>query len=322
MKLLIVGDFKGNTGPASVNKTIRGLDPSIQSTTQTNKIMRIVEMVYKIKKSDYIIFSGLSKLNLMGLKVAKAFGKKSAYLMHGYTQLEAGLEGEVNLSGGELEKELLYTSTNIICVSKMFMEYMKKTFKDIDYKFNYVMNPINTETFKMLDNMKKDNNLIMSVGGGKRNKRILKVCEAIEMLNSTKNTKYRLLVVGGAGVDTEKIKNYDFVQYIENLEYSRMSECYSKAKLYIQNSEFETFGLAAMEAVMCDCNLVISKNVGCKDILGDGMKPYIIEDIDLASEIASKIEYAMENENNSYLKEKIYTRSDILSEFKKIMGAK
>ena len=322
MKLLIVGDFEGNTGPASVNKTIRGLDASIQSTTQTNKIIRIVEMVYKIKKSDYIIFSGLSKLNLIGLKVARVFGKKSAYLMHGYTQLEAKLEGKENLNGGELEKKLLYTSTNIICVSKMFMEYMKKIFKDIDYKFSYVMNPVNTEAFKKLDYIKKDNNLIMSVGGGKRNKRILKVCEAIEMLNSTKNTEYRLLVVGGNGIDTEKIKSYIFVEYIEKIEYSRMSEYYSKAGIYIQNSEFETFGLAAIEALMCDCSLVISKNIGCKDILGEKINSYIIEDIDSVSEIASRIEYVMDNENNSYLKEKMYVKSDILCEFKKIMEAK
>ena len=48
-------------------------------------------------------------------------------------------------------------------------------------------------------------------------KKIKVVCEAIDYLNTHENSNLKLIVIGAVGKDTNKIKSYPFVQYIEKV---------------------------------------------------------------------------------------------------------
>ena len=301
MKVLIVGDFKNNTGPASVNKTMKLLDDSIEISVEEGRVRRIIELFIKLIKADYIVFSGLSKLNLIGFKLTKIFNKKSAYLMHGYSKVENELEGIIKEELIIKEREVLKQAPVIICVSKLFMEQMKEMEYQYKEKFNYIMNPVNTKIFLQNQTVDRNENLIISVGGGKKRKNILNICKAIELLNQKYNKKYKFLVVGSNEGDIDKIKAFKFVQYIESIEYINMPKYYSKCKLYIQNSSFETFGLAPVEALLCGANILISNNIGCRDILPLKESDIILNVNDI-EEIARKILINMKVENNTYLK--------------------
>lgn len=320
MKLFIVGDFLGSTGPAVVNKTLLKEDSSILYSSSKSKLGRIFEMIIKIYMCDSVIFSGLSKINLLGFRIAKLFKKKSAYLMHGYSKVESNIDGYVSADWLKLEEKVLNRAPLIICVSKRFMEFLKKDNENLRPKLRYIMNPINTIKFENNRDECRDNNLIMSVGGGSPRKNILKICEAINYINLNEGKNYKFIVIGKQNKDTENIKKYKFVEYIENVPYEYIQEYYLKSRLYIQNSLFEPFGLAIIEALFSGCNLLISQNVGCSDIFTEIEDNSLIYDPNDISELVKKINFNMNNDNNTFLKSKIDVPKDLINRIKEIIS--
>lgn len=317
MKLLIVGDCKSNSGPAVVNKSILSLDRSILFTKQSGKFNRIIEMVLKIIKSDIIIFSGFSKQNLIGFKICEILNKKYAYLMHGYLKVESKKVCEKRIL---LEEEMLKRAKIVICVSKSFKNYMKAEYPNYEGKFYYIFNPIMINDMYNIKTIKRDKNTIISVGGGVQTKKILNICKAIDLLNNEYRKEYKLIVIGKNDLDSEKIKQYKFVEYIESVEHKEMKKYYSRASLYIQNSIFETFGLAPIEALLCGCNLIISKDTGCKDIFKSIDKKFIILNQDDIKEIAKKIIFVSQRNNNQELREKVIINNNYIQNLKKILS--
>lgn len=320
MRLFIVGDFLGSTGPAVVNKTLLKEDSSILYSSSKSKLGRIFELIIKIYMCDFVVFSGLSKIDLLGFRVAKLLKKKSAYLMHGYYKVESNIEENVSTDWLELEEKVLDRAPLIICVSKRFMEFFKKDNENLKDKLRYIMNPIDTKKFENNSKEYRDNNLIMSVGGGSPRKNILKICEAINYINLNQGKDYKLIVIGKENKDTENIKKYKFVEYIENVPYEYMQEYYLKSKLYIQNSLFEPFGLATIEALFSGCNILISQNVGCRDIFTEIEDNSLIYDTNDISELVEKINFNMDNDNNSFLKSKIELPKDLINRIKEIIS--
>lgn len=284
MRIFIVGDFETDTGPAIVNKTLKKQNRDILYSKQRMAFFRIIELLYKGMCSDIIIFSGLSKINILGLKFAKLFNKKAAYLMHGYAKYENEINGVTNYKQVKLESDVLELAPNIICVSKLFKEFMCKEREDIKEKFDFAYNPLEYDSIKNIE--KRNNKVILSVGGGIPRKNIKKICQAIELLD---DKEIKFIVIGKEDIDTEEIKKYKFVKYIKKIAKSDMKNYYRESELYIQNSSFETFGLAVMEALSENCKLLISDRIGCKDLIGNLMDINLIHDTEDINEIAIKI---------------------------------
>lgn len=319
MKLLIVGDFKNNTGPANVNKSLIESNKNILYTTQIGVMSRIIELIIKMYKSDVVIFSGISKINIIGFKLAKIFRKKSAYLMHGYYKMESKINLDYDEKWAKVEDKILKIAPKIICVSKTFSDIIIEKNKIYRNKIDYIETPINVKNDIFFPEINRENNLIMSVGGGSSNKNIIKLCETIEYLNEEENKDYRLLVIGKKGKDTEKIKKYNFVEYIENVPKDKMEIYYRRSRLYIQNSEIESFGLSTVESVMYGCNLIISKNVGSKNIFENITQENIINDTNNLFEISDKIKYNMKLKNSSLKIKNEFFNYNVIEEIEKIM---
>lgn len=304
MRLFFVGDFHGDNGPASVNKALKSkLPKDTLYSIEKNKYKRIIELAIKIYRSDVVLFSGLSKINLIGLKIAKAFGKKSAYLMHGCLKMEAELNENMDRKSIEVENEVLKLSPLIICVSEFFMEWMKDNYFRYKDKFTYVNNGVEwgimDETSQF--NSNKEIKTLMTVGGGAPQKNIISVCKAIDILNNTKNMNLKLIVIGKYGKHTDEIKKYTFVDYIEHVKKEEMNLYYRKSQIFVQNSIFETFGLAVVEALLCGCTLLVSNNMGVKNIIPEMREFDIIYDTYNTRELTEKIEYLLFNSNHKRL---------------------
>ncbi|WP_231286967.1 glycosyltransferase [Aerococcus sp. Group 1] len=69
----------------------------------------------------------------------------------------------------------------------------------------------------------------------------------------------------------------------------------------MQNSYFETFGLAVLEALFNGNNLLISKNVGARDVLENLQNSDVINDNQNIEEITEKIKNILVNSNNRRL---------------------
>lgn len=315
MKIFFVGDFLTDTGPGVANKQLKkGMEDNhikgIAFSKSLGKLGRINELFYNSILSDGIIFCGFSKINIVGIVLAKILKKKTYYIMHGYL----GYEEEIN-SGSDnkrlIEKlykfdRIMFSNVNkIICVSKLCCEFMIKKEYLFKEKFIYNYNGIDIKSIEK-ENKKnncncKQRNLIVSLGGGQKRKNNYTVCKAIEYLNQNKNYNIEYVVIGLPYTDKVKICHFNFVTYFDKMTYSEVLRVLSDCNIYIQNSVFETFCLALFEALFSGCNLLISNNIGSIDCFGNIESNDIIYDNFNFKEIAMKIERLLNKENKARL---------------------
>lgn len=297
-KIYFMGDFCSTTGPAIVNKNYYPYMKEVSYICRTNsKIIRPLHFAFYIMRCDSLLISGLSKFHIKAAKIAKKMNKNVVYLMHGYNKVEYKLD-EVTIEKRflrETEDEMLETANKIICVSERFCEYMKKERKDIAIKFDFVNNGIEIINNKVKKEKKNDEIFtIISVGGGMRRKNNLSICKAI---NEIKDNEIKFIVIGVLGKDGEKIKKYNFVEYYEYLPHENVLKKMFESDLYIQNSYFETFGLAIIEAIMMKCKILISKNIGALSIIDNINEDDIINNNEDINEIKDKIINSLQNIN-------------------------
>ncbi|WP_214830352.1 glycosyltransferase family 4 protein [Exiguobacterium sp. s56] len=328
MRIFYVGDFYSNTGPANVNKVIQKYNQDNDLfSVKKNIFMRFFELILKIFISDAVIFSGISRLNLIGIALSKLFGKKTGYLMHGSCKFESEINRSNNKKIEKIEVEILEKIDVIICVSKLFKNWTKNEYPKYSNKIEYVNNAIDVEkiSLKQIQNVTgRNDKMLMSTGGGAPIKNIKSLCKAIDSLNKEDFLNLRLLVLGNDGDDSNEIKSYDFVEFIPTVPSEKMNFYYQKANLYIQNSDFETFGLAPLEALLNGCNLLVSQNIGMLEVFDAYENSDIIFNSYNHREIAEKIKSILIDSNNERLLNNVDWQcidpEKLSQRFKKIMS--
>jgi len=333
MKIFFVGDFKSNTGPGIANQSIRkGLfkKNNVVFSKATNNFTRVLEIIMYTFTSDGICFCSFSKVNIIGIKIARAFNKKTFYIMHGYSTLENKINNlvitnEEIMKINSFEKYIFKKVDRIFCVSKLFMNYMKEVEPDYKEKFDYIYTGLDLKEITVAAkqySIKKNKQQIVSIGGGMKQKNNLAVCMAIDKLNKEKNMNLKYIVIGLPYTEKERICAYDFVTYYDELPHKKVLEILADSYLYIQNSTLETFGLSIIEALTLKCNLLVSNNVGAIELIKTITKDDLIFNQENIDEIASKIEKLMYFENyerlyNGILRDKIdYEKAAELLMFK------
>lgn len=309
MRTFIVGDYITGTGPANVTKEyIRCFPKGTLYQKRTSKLGRVPELLVNILKCDVILFSGYSAQNVLGMKIAKAFNKKTAYLVHGAITLENSINHAENDLQTRVEEETLLRADLLLAVSSKFADWLKETYPQYADKISYVTNGVDFDYLKSsnegFDNTDviRRNDRILSIGGGMPRKMILSICKAVEIINNQSDNPLTLTVIGAEGFDTDKIKTYPFVEYLGLVDAEKKDELFRSSALFIQNSSFETFGLAVFESLMSGCSILTSKVAGALDLLPFAKAEDIIFDCNSEKEIAEKIMYLLDNPNNERLK--------------------
>lgn len=326
MKLFVAGDYKNGMGPANITKRIiLGLGSEAVYQKYSNKVLRVLEIFYKTWISKAVIYSGFSAQNIVGFLIARALKKPSFYLMHGSILVENRLNHNQNDRLLALEQKILKYTDFILAVSEPFEQWLKSIYPLYQDKIYHVINGIDWKQLATPNSqITKSKSMILTSGGGIPEKNILDICKAIDILY-TKNPKCALTlkVIGPDGKDSDLIKKYPFVQYEGLVDHQTALSCMREACLYIQNSLFETFGLAPLEALNCQCSILISQNVGAISIISDIKPSDIIYDPQNKIELSTKIEYLLDHSNyerlfNSIDKETTSTEQRI-KELKKLI---
>jgi UDP-glucose:(heptosyl)LPS alpha-1,3-glucosyltransferase len=81
----------------------------------------------------------------------------------------------------------------------------------------------------------------------------------------------------------------DDVIFTGMLSKEKLIRLYLAGDMYIMLSKFDTFGMVVLEAMAAGLPVIISSNVGAKDIVQEGENGFIINDTSDADYIASKI---------------------------------
>lgn len=168
MKLFIAGDYWSCTGPAKVTQNlIQGSNPQIFCQHTRNKLLRVIEMFYKTLVCDAVVYSGFSRQNLIGFKLASIFRRPSFYLMHGSIFYEGLINEENNPAMITQESDMLKAANFILAVSKPFEEWLKKQYPHYQNKIYTLINGIDWNIINSHNGHSgKISGQILSIGGG------------------------------------------------------------------------------------------------------------------------------------------------------------
>ena len=300
--ILVIGDYYSGTGPALVTRYyIRSLPKGTDYIHAKRKVARLFEMCIKIPRASVLFISGHSRQNIWAIRIGKLFGKKAAYLMHGAVEYENEINHVPDERMAHDERIMMREADLILAVSRQFEEWLKERHPGYANKILHVTNGIDWDILKehSTDDVRNARGII-SVGGGMPRKRILSVCRAVEKLNA-KGLGITLTVAGATGRDSDEIDRYPFVRDLGIISHRDLMREYHKNKIFIQNSVFETFGLAPIEALLSDADVLISERCGALSVIKNTETGDIIYDPDDTDEIASKIEGLLKGDNHTRL---------------------
>lgn len=300
-RIFLVGDDWSNTGPANATYALRKhLPKNTLYLEHRSKAMRAFELTMKMRKADVAVFSGHSRQNLMGMDMAHRAKIPCIYIMHGCVEHENTINQAVDEGMSRDERAMMERADLILAVSEQFESWLKTNYVEYRDKISHLINGIDWESFgNLASGEKRNENMILSVGGGMPRKRITRICEAIEILKKEGFEDLTLTVVGDEGADTEKINSYPFVNNRGLVDRAEMKRLYHESKLFVQNSIFETFGLAPVEAVLSGADILVSKYCGVLSVLGGMEEKDIIDNPDNPEEIAEKIKQMLKDDNHT-----------------------
>ncbi len=301
-KILVIGDYYSGTGPALVTKYyIDTLPKGTKYIKSSSKLSRALELIVKIPKASVLFISGHSKQNILAMRMGKLFGKKSAYLMHGAVEYENAINHVEDEKMARDERVMMKLADLILAVSKQFEEWIKENYPEYSEKTGHVTNGIDWSMIVEHSTAdERESESIITVGGGMPRKRIVNICRAVEQLNENGHN-ITLTVAGDKGADSDVIDSYPFVKDLGIISHKELMRQFHKNKLFIQNSVFETFGLAPIEALLSDADVLISKQCGALSVIKDTEDEDIINDPEDIDELVSKIGYMLEHDNHTRL---------------------
>lgn len=312
MRLFLLGECKQHNGVGSANRTLlKGLQSQckVMYSKEEKFLKRLIEMGYKSLQADVLVVCSFTRLNVLGVLIAKLLRKKMIYRLHGYRAFElninaAGIESK-SIKMNSAEQYLFKHADKIICTSKLSMQQIELHEPQWKNKLAFCYNSVEIQEMEyLLENIsiQRKKNRIISVGGGVRQKNIYMICKAIEYINNNTDENLELVVIGERGTEIDRICQFPFVVYYGVLSRKEVMIKMLESNLFIQNSIYETFGIAVIEAIIAGCNVLLSKNMGVTEVIGDLEESDIIFDCHDIEEIVAKMQDSFQKSNNARLR--------------------
>lgn len=285
MEVLYIGDFISKNGPSIVDINLfNNLKKKGIKKEQINKKIN-KKFLKKIYLNRVILISGVSLKGLISIILGKLLKKNTLFIMHGSLKFESNFR-KVSFKRKIIEYLQLEFSNKIICVSEGFSKKIKELYPKFSNKIIFINSGIDLKKEKLFFSKEK---IILIVGGGRREKGVLNVVKAI---NKIEKLNYVIVVVGENEKDTKEIRKFRFVKYLSFLEHDKLISLMEKAEIFIQNSFYESFGIAPLEAAQKNCKIILSKNVNSRMILKENTY-YCIENNEDIEEIKQNIELSV-----------------------------
>lgn len=293
MRILLFGEWRENAGPANVNESlIKHADNSLLYIKSQNNLL---EVMAKLIMADVIVFSGYGGMKMF--KLAKRLGKKVAILKHGDLKHE-GEANHTNVPQDQIDADFQRQDMAdlIICVSERYAAWVEEHYPQYKGKISWINNGV--EIHRRLK-VRKEPNLIAVGGGNRYVKNNINVCRAIEKLNSHEyNLKLRSFGFVYEGIPS--LSSFPFVEVMGQMDKDAYYAELDKVNLYIDAAYYEPFGLSMTDALVCNCSLLVSENVGFLSIV-KSEETDVVHDCENVDEIAEKIKYLLNHSNSDRL---------------------
>ena len=187
-------------------------------------------------------------------------------------------------------EKIVMTSSNLVTASSVFETMLiTDTYKVDENKIRKITPGVDRELFSPDLSVKKEN-IFLSIGRIQEQKGQL---ETLEFLNNFKKIEndFKCIFVGGpSGKYGEEyllelkrtVKDFNLdkhVEFLDNLPQTKIIELLNKSKLLIHTSQFETFGLVAIEANTMGVPVLTINNGSLMEIIENNKNGYLSENL-------------------------------------------
>ena len=252
------------------------LDKKVNLTILNSKnVYKSFFSLYKELKTikPNIVISALDTANIVSLIVSKLLNIKHISTIHDYFSKKYSFFMQNIL-------KVLKFSDKIVSVSYG----IKKDLEKLGLESTVIYNP----AISSLEISSKEN-IIVSIG---RLEKVKDFKTLIDAFNLIKLDNYKLYILGQGSLEKE-LKNYSKNnQNIIFTGFVNVDDYLSKAKLLVNSSLSETFGLVMVEALSYCVNVVATKTDGAKEILENGEYGFLVP-IGNVEKLAESMKYAL-----------------------------
>ena len=257
MCILYIGDIIKHNGPSSV-------DIALLDEFNRNKIKvkffqansrNFFKLIIMILQSNVVHCSGVCFSGVVAFFISKVFFKKCTFTMHGFLKKEAEFR--------YLTKVQLYNESILMLLANRIFPVSYSLASLVDkYKYKITVIPNGIDDNKKTELKNKDINLITCVGGGRIEKNHYEVFRVIEYLNKNLNLNIKVNLFGEHGPETKYFKQFDFLTDFGFSDKQHVISSLDESCIFIQNSKYEPFSLAIVDAIQSHCYVISSNNVG------------------------------------------------------------
>jgi len=187
-------------------------------------------------------------------------------------------------------EKIVMNSANIITASSEFENMLiADTYKVDENKIKKIIPGVDREIFSPDLSVKREN-IFLSIGRIQEQKGQLQTLEFLNNFRKIVND-FRCIFIGGPSgkygdeylLELEQtVKDFNLethVEFLDNLEQTKIIELLNKAKLLIHTSRFETFGLVAIEANTMGVPVLTINNGSLMEIIENNKNGYLSENL-------------------------------------------
>ena len=187
-------------------------------------------------------------------------------------------------------EKIVMTSSNLVTASSVFeIMLITDTYKVDENKVKKVTPGVDRKIFSPDLSVKKEN-IFLSIGRIQEQKGQL---QTLEFLNNFKKIEndFKCIFIGGPSGKhgneylqklKQTVKDFNLethVEFLNNLPQSEIIELLNRAKLLIHTSQFETFGLVAIEANTMGVPVLTINNGSLMEIIENNKNGYLSENL-------------------------------------------
>ena len=187
-------------------------------------------------------------------------------------------------------EKIVMTSSNIVTASSEFENMLiADTYKVDENKIKKIIPGVDREIFSPDLSVRREN-IFLSIGRIQEQKGQLQTLEFLNNFRKIVND-FRCIFIGGPSgkygdeylLELEQtVKDFNLethVEFLDNLEQTKIIELLNKAKLLIHTSRFETFGLVAIEANTMGVPVLTINNGSLMEIIENNKNGYLSENL-------------------------------------------
>ena len=187
-------------------------------------------------------------------------------------------------------EKIVMTSSNIVTASSEFENMLiADTYKVDENKIKKIIPGVDREIFSPDLSIKREN-IFLSIGRIQEQKGQLQTLKFLNNFRKIVND-FRCIFIGGPSgkygdeylLELEQtVKDFNLethVEFLDNLEQTKIIELLNKAKLLIHTSRFETFGLVAIEANTMGVPVLTINNGSLMEIIENNKNGYLSENL-------------------------------------------